>query len=357
MVKTATARMDRFRNWRALTFVAFLVAAASVLIVLEMRRIQRIDKLSEELSFALGRDNHKWARHLIGLGADPNTREHPAETPPARGMWEMLRRVFLVQRKREGAGATPLILAASHGDLEFMRTLLKRGADVHAVDYMGRTALIGAARAPIRGPKGLNDTHIVERARRQPVREIMKILLEHGANVNATDVEGYSALYYVPYLQNRSCEQFLLQNGADARQTNRFSNTPLYSAVEEKRKGLARDLLDRGASPNDVNNRHQFTYLMVACSNGDLEMAALLLERGAKVNARDDGQMFGSALIAAARYASSPALVRLLLNHGANRSLKDCKGMTALDWATNDEVIQLLSGQTPSPAANTPPLN
>ena len=114
----------------------------------------------------------------------------------------------------------------------------------------------------------------------------------------------------------------------------RVAETALFSAVENERTDLVRALLVRGADPNEKENRHGITVLMMAAANGDIKTVKLLLEWGARVNEHDDGD---TALIAAVKHRCPLPLIRLLLRHGARVNVKDYLGRTALDWAQEND--------------------
>jgi ankyrin repeat protein len=98
-------------------------------------------------------------------------------------------------------------------------------------------------------------------------------------------------------------------------------STPLMYAVLYGNSETVRALLDSGADPS-IRNDAGATALMWAAD--DIDKMRLLLERGADANARsDDGRT--PLMIAAGRFGSS-ALVKLLLDHGANPSAK-CPGL------------------------------
>jgi ankyrin repeat protein len=97
-------------------------------------------------------------------------------------------------------------------------------------------------------------------------------------------------------------------------------NEGLLAAVRAKQIADVRDLLARGAHPDliDTSGEHSTTPLLVACENGDAEIARELLRAGANVNRREGGADFGNTpLMVAARFGHSE-VVEVLLEGGAN---------------------------------------
>lgn len=127
-----------------------------------------------------------------------------------------------------------LLRASAKGDLETVTKLLNEGADTNAADMHGRTALIEAAW----GGK----------------EDVVELLINKGAEVNAADSSGYTALM-------RASEEGLLS--------------------------IVKILVKKGADVNVRGKVRGTTALMLASENGHKEVISFLIEHGAKVNAID----------------------------------------------------------------------
>ncbi len=109
--------------------------------------------------------------------------------------------------------------------------------------------------------------------------------------------------------------------------------TPLHIAVRYGHKEVAELLLNKGANVNAVERR-KWTPLHTAVKSGKVQVAELLLDRGANVNAVDNLDM--TPLHFALKY-NREELVRLLLDRGANVNAVDKKGRTPLSIVASDD--------------------
>jgi len=134
----------------------------------------------------------------------------------------------------------------------------------------------------------------------------------------------------------------LIAKGADVNAKNNYGWTALSHAARAGNAQLVKLLLEHGA---DVNSRDQsgWTPLMRAAMKGHVDVVRVLLEHGAEVNVREKGEAWTALHWAAAR--GHTEVVKLLLSHGADYSLKTEDGMTPLMLAMkegNDKVVQAL---------------
>ena len=146
--------------------------------------------------------------------------------------------------------------------------------------------------------------------------------------------------------------KLLIQSGLAINKPTAGGSTYLNDAALKGKKDLVRLLLDRGA---DVNARDEkgSAPLDNAALGGDPEVIGILLERGARIDSRDTDSQATALMIAASLGRS--AAIAVLLQRGANPSLRDRLGRSALDRAkqTGDTAtIRLLK----KAAAGAPPL-
>ena len=139
-------------------------------------------------------------------------------------------------------------------------------------------------------------------------------MIEQGADVNAREANGTTALHWAAYQQDAALVKRLLAAGAKAGVVNDFGSSPMQEAALTGNAAVIRMLLDAGADAESANAEGQ-TALMLVSRTGNVDAAKLLLDAGAHVNATET---FGgqSALMWAAA-ESQPAMIRLLLARGA----------------------------------------
>jgi ankyrin repeat protein/outer membrane protein OmpA-like peptidoglycan-associated protein len=236
-----------------------------------------------------------------------------------------------------------LLEAVEHGDTESVRSLLDKGAKAQF-----STPFPADGRPPHICDYG--DIFITALSKGRP--EIVQMLIEHGANVNARSIEGDTALKCVA---NRlEIAKILIEHGADVNARNDYGDPTLMWA----NLTTAKLFLDHGAKVN-ARNDYGDTTLMHKTQYPDF--IRLLLEHGADVNAKNkEGQ---TALMFPGLYHDfDPDRLlesdRLLLEHGADPTLKDDSGKTALDYCPEKEIERkklLMEAMEKAKLATVPP--
>ncbi len=175
------------------------------------------------LSGALGARQYQWlaargpgklelVKVLLAHGANPNARLK--KEPPTFG------RGGGGQFKHDGA--TPIVLAAKGADVAVMRTLLAAGADPRPTADDGTTTLMIAA--------GYGQTLGNSSVTYDEALDAAQLAMELGADVNAANQEGETALHGAAYFGADPVVQFLVDRGARVNARNRLGLTPMTVA-------------------------------------------------------------------------------------------------------------------------------
>src|SRR5438093_1029313 len=145
-------------------------------------------------------------------------------------------------------------------------------------------------------------------------KDAVRSLLQKKADVNATQIDGTTALHWAVRADDLETAELLIRAGANASATNRYGVTPLYLATVNGNAAIIQRLLEADADPNSVDPAGE-TALMTAARTGAPEALRVLLDRGAKVNAPEP-EFQETALMLAVR-ENHPAAVKLLIERGA----------------------------------------
>jgi len=140
-------------------------------------------------------------------------------------------------------------------------------------------------------------------------------LIKQGADVNAPQPDGATALHWAAYRGDKDLADLLIASGAKAGVANREGSTPLNLACINGDPAMVALLLKAGADPNEHLPQGR-TPLMYAARTGNIEAMKALLDRGADVNATET--LRGTTALMWAADEAHPAAVNLLLERGAD---------------------------------------
>ncbi|MGK7886781.1 MAG: ankyrin repeat domain-containing protein [Crocosphaera sp.] len=164
-------------------------------------------------------------------------------------------------------------------------------------------------------------------------KEIIELLINHGADVNAKTKYGYTPLYVASVWDRKDIVELLINHGADVNVRTQDGFTPLHGAVIGNRKEIVELLINHGS---DVN-----TALYYAVDSGKKEIVELLINHGADVNAK---YHYGYTLLHFAVFNGNKETVELLINGGAYVNAKDNNGYTPLNYAESREIyLEIIS--------------
>ncbi|XP_073541557.1 ankyrin-3 isoform X32 [Phyllobates terribilis] len=255
-------------------------------------------------------------------------------------------------------GLNALHLASKEGHVEIVTELIQRGVDVDAATKKGNTAL-----------------HIASLAGQT---EVVRVLVSNGANVNAQSQNGFTPLYMAAQENHLEVVKFLLDNAASQSLATEDGFTPLAVALQQGHDQVVSLLLENdtkgkvrlpalhiAARKDDtkaaallLQNDHNadveskvmvnrttesgFTPLHIAAHYGNINVATLLISRGAAVDftARND-----ITPLHVASKRGNGNMVKLLLDRGSKIDAKTRDGLTPLHCGArsgHDQVVEML---------------
>ncbi len=283
------------------------------------------------LMFAAAENHAAAAEALLARGADVNVRTRTLDLPQDRFGLEGVLTIL------PHGSWTPLMYAARQGSLEAARTLVATGADLDATDPDGTTALMLAI------INGHYDT--------------AALLAEKGANPNLADKAGMAALYAAADM-NTLGEVY----GRPARpSTSKLSALDLMKLLlahgANPNARLTSPTLQRAHTPGEGTLAEGSTPLMRAAKNGDAAAMRLLLEHGADPALTQKNHT--TALMLAAGYGRGLGVfakdygteadllegVKLLVAHGVDVNAVNDNGQSAIHFAAQaaDGIVRFLA--------------
>ena len=257
----------------------------------------------------------------------------------------MYRGVCIMKAFSKKEANSALMLAAERGNAANIITALDQGANINITNSFGITALMGAAKSG----------HT----------EIVKLLLEHGADVARVDeANGATALMFAAKKGHTETVKLLLDNDANINQADPHGYTALMYAAAAGHEETVRLLLDRGAQifnpdnpprlynpPGAINQSTRYYVkneshpLILAVKYGHTSIAKRLLDHRPTITIHDGGDIqtiditddMGNTALNHALKKGDTNTIQLLLALGANVNLADNSGAPPLFWSIQNQ--------------------
>jgi ankyrin repeat protein len=198
------------------------------------------------------------------------------------------------------SGRTPLMNAATFSFTRIASLLVEAGADVNAVDQRGRSALKWTLMTPA------NDVAAPNQVCRGPGSDIAEMLLDAGANIDDALLDEAQEHEYIPVFIQAGLKEGALPS---------VSRSLLAWAVQRGGRHVVRQLIDGGVDVNTLEERTGKPFLSLAARAGHREALKELIDAGADVNLISrDGK---TALIATVE-AGKDGIIDQLIRAGAD---------------------------------------
>jgi len=267
--------------------------------------------------FAAAGGHANATKALIDLGADVNA---VAQATPAylEKLAVMIEEGTVDDNDPHVDGVTAVHVAAQGGHLECANILIEAGADVTIQDDEDRTPLLLA----VKGNYG----------------DVAIALVKGGADPNTPyiDDEGasHNLLFDSLVVENEEFATLLIESGADIYSEDEHKVATLLQASHRGMKDVVKALIGKNTKAGwvDSPSDESITPLIAASSEGHLEIANMLIDANANVNAKDKDET--NSLMAAAAKGHTD-IVETLLKAGANVNEQNVDGHTALMFAYN----------------------
>ena len=345
---------------------------------------------TEFMKLCEGENLEKVLKALKDLDANPNAKNNHDNTALMRAaefnhdpkVIEALLDAGANINVKNDKGNTALHFAAMKNNYDVVDVLLRRGADIEALNKKKQNPLFYA-----KSNKSLNDTYIIKRLTPQSTEEepkpeiketeykgedninarLLKLsksgtaqeiseILEAGANVNTTTREKDTALHLAAGYNTSDVVMALINAGADVNAKNKEGKTPAdIVKLNSKLKGseawkfllspvFQRDFLricmsgseeeisdaiNSGVNVN-IKNKSWTTALMLAANENTAEAVNMLIKAGAYLDAQN---IYGKTALIYAASNNNEDVVNVLLEAGADITLTTTSGNSALDYA------------------------
>jgi len=257
---------------------------------------------------------------------------------------------YLIEKGAEvgatnASGDTPLHIAIFNGKYEVVVLLIDKGADLKKANAIGRTPLHHAARygrkasvelllskgVPVDPRDNFQRTPLNLLTLMTEYADVARLLIQHGADINATDSNGTMPLEHAVHNGFPSMIDLLLDSGAGFRVTDGHADTMLYlsaavgsgrmfkAVVEKAGDGLFRDA---AGNANTMN---------AAIGGGSREIVDILLAKGIKIDPRPN--LAGWTPLHQAAAAGATGLIELLVDNGVDVNARTNDGRSAYNLA------------------------
>jgi len=229
---------------------------------------------------------------------------------------------------------TLLFHAVRTGKADVVRTLIENGANVNFSNIQGETPLWLA----------------IDKVNNEFNHDVIKLLLDNNADFNFANNRGMTLLHQAVIIGDLTVVEWLIDKGVDINRQNVEGKTALFMATQFDNLEIVKFLLKKGADPN-LPDQEGTTPLHTAVTKRNISMVELLLQNEASVDIADNQgksplqrEIIHNSNRMGSTNTISLSIINLLLDNGADIDQRDIFGRTLLHLTigSNSEQTQLL---------------
>ena len=306
------------------------------------------------LQVAIGNSDLPMVQLLLKAGADANSIDTAGDSclvlAIRGGNLKMVEALLAKSANADAADQafqqTPLMVAAREGHADIVRLLLAKGARVDAQTRTGKTPAfrLPASNSGSKG-QGIVRGGWPERGERDPIPgaktpllyaareghlEVVKMLVEAGAQIEKADADGVTPLLMAVLNGQLPVANWLLERGANVRASDWYGQTPLFAAVDLRNVDVAGPSRDNGVDRAAVLQLVQAILVHKPDVNARTRESPPQRRWITRLGSLSWVDFTGQTPFLRAALAGDVTVMRLLLEHGADASIATDNGTTPL---------------------------
>ena len=214
-------------------------------------------------------------------------------------------------------GLSPLLYSSAKGKLEIVKNLLERGADLHSKDREGSGILIN----------GVASGNL----------DLVKFLLTQDLDLNFQDSNGMTPLHFAAMFKDPAIADLLLKNGAKIVK-NRHGNSPLFSSIYYGNLETTKLVLQNGGDLNEKSSRG-LSLIYPAIISKNIDLMKYLNDKGLDFKTIDS---FGKNMVYYAFSRADIPTIKYLMDLGLEYQLEEDEEYTIIHAAMRGKKIENL---------------